>query len=178
MSRDDVYFLGNVVKTHGFKGELGLKLDVDEPGDYKELESVFVEINNELVPFFIDHFQINRKGLAIVKFEGVDTEEEAQMLLKSSVYLPLDLLPQLTGNQFYFHEVIGFSIVDDVHGDIGEITSINDEVAQPLMFIQSGEKEVIIPIVDPIIKSVDRDGKKMYVSAPEGLIAFYLSSDE
>lgn len=177
MKKDDVYYLGNVVKIHGFKGALGLKLDADEPSHYKELESVFVEINNELVPFFIDQIQIKQKGLAVVKFEGVDSEHDARQLLKAALYLPIEALPPLQGNQFYFHEVIGFKLIDKAHGEVGLIQAINDEAAQPLMFVQAGEREVIIPIVDPIIQTLDRQNKALHIQAPEGLIEFYLTEN-
>lgn len=179
MNRDDVFYLGDVVKVHGFKGELGLKLDVDDPSDYKRLESVFVEINNELVPFFVDRIQIKHKGLAVVKFEGVDSEDDARILVKSKLFLPLEVLPPLEGNKFYFHEVIGFKVTDTQFGEVGTVVSINDEAAQPLMFVATAQdQEVIVPLIDSVITELKRDQEELVITAPEGLIAFYLSESE
>ena len=54
MGFDDCYQLGNVVKTHGLRGELVIFLDVDHPELYQEMESVLVDMNGKLVPFFIE----------------------------------------------------------------------------------------------------------------------------
>ena len=109
-----------------------------------------------------------------VKFDGVNSEDEADAIAKSGIYLPLELLPKLKGNQFYFHEVIGFTVVDANYGKIGVVTRINDATAQPLFEIQQGDKEILIPLIDDFIKKVDRQHKEIQVKTPEGLIDLYL----
>jgi len=54
MQKEDCYFLGKITRKHGLSGNLILKLDTDQPEIYKKLESIFVEINGLLVPFFIE----------------------------------------------------------------------------------------------------------------------------
>ncbi len=90
------------------------------------------------------------------------------------MYLPLQLLPKLTGNKFYYHEVIGFSIHDTEKGRIGIITSINDRSAQPLFVIDADGKEVLIPMIDEFIQKVDRTKKEIILQIPQGLIDLYL----
>ena len=91
-----------------------------------------------------------------------------------TLYLPLTFLPKLEGNKFYFHEVIGFTIQDSVHGDIGTIQSVNDTTAQALFEVLKGEKQLLIPINDDIITKVDRENKTIEVTTPDGLVALYL----
>ena len=177
MHVDDCYQLGYIIRPHGLRGELQIFIDTDNPQAYQNLESVFVLEGQQLVPFFIDQLQVKQKGLAVVKFEGVDSEDDARQLLKAALYLPIEALPPLQGNQFYFHEVIGFKLIDKAHGEVGIIQAINDEAAQPLMFVQAGDREVIIPIVDPIIQKLDRQNKALHIQAPEGLIEFYLAEN-
>jgi len=86
-------------------------------------------------------------------------------------------LPKLTGDQFYFHEVKGFRVVDDQYGDIGVIDSIIEYPAQPLFQIMNGTTEILIPVIDQVIKEVDRDNKTIYISAPNGLIDLYMSEN-
>ena len=50
--KDDCYRLGNIVKLHSFKGEVTIFLDVDTSEEFKQLESVFVDFDNKLIPFF------------------------------------------------------------------------------------------------------------------------------
>lgn len=175
MTKDECYYLGRVTKPFGFKGEMVLFLDVDSPDDYATLDSVFVEMKNGLVPYFIKSLRINGNK-AVVLFEDL-TAEQAVALAGHDMYLPLDLLPKLTGNQFYFHEVKGFRVVDDQYGDIGVIESIIEYPAQPLFQIMNGTTEILIPVIDQVIKEVDRDNKTIYISAPNGLIDLYMSEN-
>ena len=109
-----------------------------------------------------------------VKFEDVNTEDEASFIMKSGIYLPLDLLPKLEGNQFYFHEIIGFTVIDRNFGTVGVVVNVNDAAAQPLFEIERGDKEIFIPLIDDFIKKVDRNNKEIQVETPEGLIELYL----
>lgn len=175
MLKEDCFYLGKVVKKHSFRGEVVIKLDTDEPTLYKNMKSVFVESNDCLIPFFIKKSSLSKSTMLRVHFDGVNSEEEANSIMKANIYLPLDLLPKLEGNQFYFHEIIGFSIVDQVHGEVGVLVAVNDKAAQPLFEIKKGSSEVLIPIVDNFIKKIDRKNKRVHVLTPEGLIDLYLN---
>ena len=111
-----------------------------------------------------------------MKFGDIDDEEDALRHLKCDVYLPLTALPKLEGNQFYYHEIIGFKITDLAYGDIGVITSVNENSAQPLFEIEFKDKQILIPISDQFIENVDRDNKTITVNTPEGLIDLYLNN--
>lgn len=174
MQKKDCFFVGKIVKKYSFKGELLVKLDTDEPKQFLEMESVFVEKHKNLIPFFIESLSLHKSELLRVKFEEVDTEADADSLMGSSLYLPLDLLPKLSGNQFYYHEIIGFTITDVHFGPVGTITGVNDHTAQALFEIEREGKQILIPVTDDIIKKVDRAAKTIQIQAPEGLIDIYL----
>ena len=174
MTKDECYRLGNITKPFGYKGQMVFYLDVDSPQDYADLDSVFIETKTGLVPYFFKVDNINGNK-AVVTFEDL-TPDEAHALAGHDLYLPLDLLPKLTGNQFYFHEVIAFRVVDSQYGDIGTLQSIIEYPAQPLFQIDKEGKEILIPIIDPVIKLVDRENKTLHIDAPNGLIELYLNS--
>jgi 16S rRNA processing protein RimM len=174
MRKEDCFYLGKIVTKYSFKGEVVIKLDTDEPELYTEMESVYVEFGANLVPFFIEKSSLHKGNQLRVQFEDVYSDEEADSILKCGVYLPLDLLPKLTGDKFYFHEVIGFTVIDENYGEVGTLVHINDKAAQPLFEIDSDGREVFIPMIDDFIKKVDRANKIIHVTAPEGLIELYL----
>jgi len=174
MQKEDCFFVGKIVKKYSFKGELLVKLDTDEPELFTEMESVFVEQHKSLIPFFIEQSSLHKSDLLRVKFEEVDNEGDANALIGSALYLPLDLLPKLTGNNFYYHEIIGFNVLDHKHGNIGKVIGVNDSTAQHLFEIDFDGKEILIPINDSIIEKVDRDTNTLYLNTPEGLIDIYL----
>ncbi|MAW80603.1 MAG: 16S rRNA processing protein RimM [Parvularcula sp.] len=175
MRKEDCFYLGKVVSKYSFKGEVLIKLDTDEPERYENMESVLVSLGNNLVPFFIDRCRLHKSNLLRIDFEEVKDEPTADKLIGAELYLPLTMLPPLTGNKFYFHEVIGFTLMDEVYGDIGVIESVNDSTSQDLFEVKKGDKELLIPVSDNIIIRVDRENKTIHVKTPEGLVDLYLS---
>ncbi|WP_309614813.1 ribosome maturation factor RimM [Flavobacterium sp.] len=174
MRKEDCFYLGKIAKKFSFKGEVLVYLDTDEPELYENMESVFVEFNKNLVPFFIENSSLHKNDFLRVQFEDVDSEEEADSILNCDVYLPLSMLPKLSGNKFYFHEVIGFEIEDKRLGVFGKIVSINDTTAQPLFEVLNGEVEMLIPMIDHFLVEIDRENKKVVMDLPEGLVEMYL----
>ena len=174
MNKADCFNLGYVAKLHGFKGEVSLFLDVTNPADYSQMDSLFIDVNGLLTPFFIERIKINNKGFALVKLEGVDNEIDAKVLLRKELYLPLEVLPPLTGINFYDHEVIGYAVLDEQYGQVGVLQQILDYKVNPLIQIDANGKEVLLPLIEGLITSLDRENKVMHVKSPAGLIALYL----
>lgn len=174
MRKEECFYLGKIAKKFSFKGEVLIYLDTDEPEEYQNMESIFVEINKSLVPYFIENSAIHKNDFLRVQFEDVKNEEEADYLLGSEVYLPLSMLPKLEGNKFYYHEVIGFEIEDEKLGIFGKIVSVNDTAAQPLFEVLNGNVEMLIPMIDSFLVKVDRENKIVLMNLPDGLIQLYL----
>lgn len=175
MNKADCFNLGYVAKLHGFKGEVSLFFDVTSPEEYGSLDAVFIDVNGMLTPFFIERIKLRAKGFAQVKFEGVDDEIQAKSLLRKDIYLPLEVLPKLTGTNFYDHEVVDYLVVDKNYGEVGNIIQIVDYKVNPLIQIKKGNKEVLLPLIEGLITKLDRENETMYVNAPDGLIELYLS---
>lgn len=174
MNKADCFFLGKIVKKYSFKGELLIKLDTDQPELYEQLDSVFIDLKGNLIPFFIEKSQLHKTELLRVKFEDVDTEQDAEALIKSKLYLPLSFLPELEDDKFYYHEIIGYTVKDVNYGKVGTITGVNDTTAQALFEINREGTEILIPMNDAFITKVDKENKTIIVTTPEGLIDLYI----
>ena len=174
MRKEDCFYLGKIVSKYSYRGELLIKLDTDDPQLYEKMESVFVSIRDSLVPFFIEKSRLHKSNLLRVQFDDIKSEEEAQRLVGAELFLPLSMLPKLSGNRFYYHEIIGFSLQDAKHGNLGVITGVNDSAAQALFELEKEGKQLLIPINDEIIQKVDRSKRTIFVSTPEGLVDLYL----
>jgi 16S rRNA processing protein RimM len=174
MHFDDCFFLGTVVGIYSFKGEVLLKLDTDEPELYISLKILFLVKDKSLVPYFIEKCTMHKPGLLRIRFEDVNSEKDANQILKSKAYLPLSELPELDGNKFYYHEIINFTIIDKNLGIIGKVKSVNDLSPQATIEVLVGEEIALIPIVDSIILKVDRIEKSVLVNTPPGLLKIFL----
>jgi 16S rRNA processing protein RimM len=174
MIKDDFYYLGKILKTYGNKGHLLVLLDVDSPGSYAKIDTVFIGIDNDRIPYFIQEMELRQNKLAVVEFEDVHSIEDAKIFVGRELYLPASMLPTLKGKKFYYHEITGFNVIDEARGNIGCVESVLDLPQQSLMQIRFGDKEILMPIVDKILLKVDRAKKELHIRAPEGLIDIYL----
>lgn len=171
MSFDECYQLGNVVKTHGLRGEIVFFLDVDDPKLYQEMESVFVDLNGKLVPFFIEsfHLQGDRAIVALDEMQDIDSAKE---LVGKDLYLPLSFLPDLSEGQYYFHELPGLEVYHN-----NKLIGIAKEVYQMpnnnLLAVDHDNTEVLIPLNDHIVYKVDLVEKKILTNLPDGLLEVF-----
>lgn len=175
LNLDDYFYLGKISKPHSFDGRVNAWFDVDEPSLYSELEMIFIKMENNLIPYFIKSLKLlNNK--AIIELQDVENIEAAELLSQKDLYLPASMLPEKTGNSFYFHEIVDFEIIDEIKGSIGKIKTVLDYPNQSLFqIITDDKKEVLIPVFGDIIKNVDREKKQILIQAPEGLIDIYLN---
>ncbi len=174
MEIEQCFQLGYIVKPHGIHGALTIFLDTDNPEYYSKMESVYVEYQQKLVPFFIDSF--NPAGnRATVKFHDVDDIELASQYKGCAIYLPLDLLPSLAENQFYYHEIIGYKVIDQVVGEIGKVKYIYEANGNDLFAIEYKNKEILVPIRDEFIQKLDKKESTVFLNLPDGLLDVYLN---
>ena len=170
MRKEDCFFLGTVVAKYSFKGEVLIKLDTDDPETYLSLKSFLLEDESRLIPYFTSKVQLHKSQLLRVSLEDVKSEKQADLMIGKSVYLPLDQLPKLADDQFYFHEIIGFEVIDSLQGPIGTITGVNDVTSQVLLEVEYNQRQILIPLVEELIQQLDKQQKQLYLTIPEGLL--------
>ena len=169
MKADSCFELGHIIKHHGIKGELLIFLDADDPSRYEGLDSFFISIEGKLVPYFIKNFKLQGSN-AIVKLEDVDDIEQARELTSKKIFLPLELLPDLGDNDFYLHEIIGFTIVDAISGRLGTIKQIYEANGNNLAGMEYKKKEVLVPLTSDFIGHIDKQKKELHMNLPDGLL--------
>jgi 16S rRNA processing protein RimM len=171
MIKEDCFFLGKISRKHGYKGEVNIKLDVSSSPKFKELGHLFIDMDGSLVPFFISSFRFKNNGIVLIKFEDINSDEDASTLINKETYLTLDFLPE---DESPFVGVINFSISDLKHGVLGKIVNIQDNSGQQLFIIDFKGKEIMIPIAEPFIHKIDKENKQIVLDTPDGLIDLYL----
>jgi 16S rRNA processing protein RimM len=174
MKQDELFRLGKIVRTFGSKGEVIFQIDSEIIDRIKKLESVFININENLVPFFIEHLERRPKNQAQVKLLDVDSTDDASILAGCEFFIPFGLLPKQKGTQLYSFEIEGYTVIDAIRGETGTVTAVLEMPQQSLLAIEFNGKEILVPIVDEIIRKIDRKKKEIHIEAPEGLIELYL----
>ncbi|MHA8066146.1 ribosome maturation factor RimM [Aquirufa sp. ROCK2-A2] len=176
MAKQEYFELGTLSKPHGIKGAFHVYLDVDDPYEYEGLSSVFVQIGNDLVPYFIVDIQV-KSNLNLISLEGIDTIDAAKDLVGSKLFLPLSFLPKLKDDQYYYHEVVGYQVVDLNLGNLGIVKEIYSTGAQDVIVMTYKLKEVLIPLTDEIVPKVDKKNQIVQTNLPDGLLEVYLEDE-
>lgn len=168
MDKQDCYSIGYISRTHGLKGEVTAIFT--EPIELDSVKSVFIELKGSLVPYFIDSFS-DRGDKAFIKFEDVNTAEQAASIKGSALYLSKTVRPSLKRGEFYNDEVAGFMVEDETEGKLGFLKQVIQSGPSRLLEIDYNGKDVLIPVNGPFIKSVNKSKKLIKVSLPEGFLS-------
>ncbi len=169
MSIEESYKIGYVQRTHGLKGEVTIVLTPDAPMAWEGIATIFIEQNGQLVPFFIESLSLKGEK-AFAKWDEVDTLEQARALQGCSLYLPKSMRPKSGRNEFHNDEVSGFTLVDKQLGELGEITSVEQHGAQRFLVFVHRQKEHLLPLNAPFLKSVNKTARRITVELPEGFL--------
>lgn len=158
--------IGYFSKTHGLKGEL--QLNITRDFDIENCNAIIIKLSSGESPQFISEFRENKNGFNIL-LEEIDTIEKAKAFVGKKV---------LVNDEFVLEEeknpLIGYKLVDEIFGEVGEITDIDDESTNPVFNIDHKGKQVILPYNDDLVTGIDEGKKTVNYRAPEGLIEMYL----
>ena len=170
IQRDEVYKIGRLGKPHGVKGEISLQFD-DDVFDRVDADYVVFDIDGILVPFFMEEWRFKSGEVALMKFEGIDTQEQARQYTGCDVYFPRNLSDS-DGESMSWAEIVGFSLVDaTTNQSVGTIDHVDDSTINLLFEITAPDgKQHLIPASEELIQGVDAGKKEIVVSLPEGIL--------
>ena len=173
MKIEDSFRIGSIIKTRGLKGELQLYVDFENL-DAIDFNALFIDIAGKLVPYFVESIKYQHNGTAYLFLEDVDTIDKASKLAKKDVYLPVKLKPKKRKSDFTLKDLVGFTAIDEDEGELGEITEIQELPQQLIAKVTYKDCEVLFPLNEDIIKSIDVVKEIVRIDLPEGLLDIYL----
>ncbi len=164
--KEDVFKIGRLGKSHGVKGDISFPFD-DDVFDSVEADYLILDIDGILVPFFIEEYRFRNDTTAIIKFEGVDSQERARELTGCDVYFPRELADSAEDG-LSWSAIVGFYILEVKSGKvIGRIASIDDSTLNILFCLEDGR---LIPATDDLITAIDQQARTITMHIPEGLL--------
>jgi 16S rRNA processing protein RimM len=175
MQKSDCFELGYIAKSHGLDGKVQAFFDVEDLAHFIDIESAFLEIKNNLVPYFIEDIIALDAKKVLLKFEEISTKDQAEELKGTKIFLPISFLPELEAGRFYYHDIIGYAVEDTQKGNIGTIKEFVDAGMQVIMVVMLGEKEILIPFHDDFLVELIHSDKKIKLNLPGGLVNLYLN---
>jgi len=173
METEDHFRIGTILKPKGLKGELHMYVDFEGLESVK-FSAVFIEISGKLVPYFVKSVKYLQKNAAYLVLEDVDTVEKAALLIKKHIYLPNKLKPKKKKGEFTLLDLVGFTAIDEDEGELGKITGVHEYPKQFIAAVDYKNCEVLFPLNEDIIKSIDVVKGIIIVDLPDGLLDVYL----
>ena len=168
--RDEVYKIGKLGKPHGVKGEITFAI-TDDVFDRVDAEYLVLDIDGILVPFYMEEYRFKNDENVLVKFEDIDTQEQARNYTGCEVSFPRHLSDSDEEN-LSWAEIIGFHLVDVVTGKtVGTIDNVDDSTLNLLFEVTTPDgKDVLIPASNDLIEEVSAEKKEIRMAVPEGLL--------
>ena len=162
-----VYKIGVIGKAHGVKGELSIQID-DDIFDRVDAEYLVLKLDGIFVPFFMEEYRFKSDSVALVKFEGVDTQERARELTGVEVYFPRELAEQDENAELSYSALVGYTLIDDNSGKpVGTIAYVDEQTINIMFELEDGR---LIPASEELIVDVDQQARTITLDIPEGIL--------
>jgi len=169
MTRDDYISLGTVVKTRGISGDLVIRSNRKLLQIKNNWESVWIEIDGLLVPFFISSYSFFKDNEILIGLEDIDLPEKAEKLTGRNAFIHKSNIVQSPGD-YSPDKILGFLIIDIHSGEIGKITGIDEIPGNSLFRVEHGNREILIPMQEDLIHEINEKKKIILVDLPEGFL--------
>jgi 16S rRNA processing protein RimM len=171
MNLSDYFLIGKIGKPKSFKGEVFFIVDDDEVFfALGEITTMQLLIRDKLITYPIEMMSVKSNNKVTLKFKGFDSIDMANMIKNCEVYIDKEDLPVSDDDNVFTHELIGCMVIDEKIGEVGLIDYIDKSSAQELVYINKDNEELIFPLIDEFIVSIDLENKMLTVNLPEGLL--------
>lgn len=158
--------IGKIVNTHGLRGDVKVMPWCDDAGVFHELAYVLIDGKE----FDIEKSRIH-KNMVILKLSGVDDINDAENLRNKILTVPREELGELPEGTYYICDLLG-CMVETVEGRVlGKICDIIKTGSNDVYVVEDDDKkQVLIPVIDEVVKQVDLENKHITVEPLKGLI--------
>ncbi|HTN05812.1 ribosome maturation factor RimM [Agriterribacter sp.] len=170
------YFkIGKIVSAFGLEGETILLHSLGKKTSLKGIEAIFMEDRKtSFLPYFVQSARIKSEKEIYLKLEDIASREEALKIVQKEVWMEEKDFKQFAARSAPI-ALLGYHLIHKGE-DIGVIAEIIEQPHQVLCKILLEGKEVLIPLHEQTLQSVDNKNKKVFVDLPDGLLEIYKSS--
>lgn len=158
--------VGFLRRPHGLKGEIIMDLHTDFPERMQKGRKVYLGEDHK--PMTLTNVRPHQRGL-LVKFDDIDTPEDAGLYRNQWVYVQTKDVP-LPEGQRYKHELLGLKVVDEEDNPLGELVEILETGANDVYIVRDDSgREILLPNIPSVILDLDVGARTMRVHLLEGL---------
>ena len=160
---DDVVVMARVAGAFGIKGWLKLHTFTQSPDSLDAYASWLLKGDKGWEEFELEDFAVNAKG-AVAKLKGCDDRSAAENLTKRDIGIPRDALEDAGDGEVFWFDLIGCDVVNTAGENFGKVETLLETGANDVLVVKLGTEETLIPYLDDVILTVDREAKLITVN--------------
>lgn len=161
--------VGKIVNTHGLRGEVKVIAWTDSPYDFEDIEKVYIKSKSKTKCLAVENVRYQKNNL-IVKFNEFDDINEVLPLKNTILYAYREDLPSLPDGAHYIVDLIGLDVVTEDGETIGVVADVFNTGANDIYDVKRpGKRNLLLPVIDEVVKNIDINGRQITVNIMEGL---------
>ena len=167
--KNDMLEVGKIVNTHGLRGEVKVVPWMDAAEDFEELTNVFIKTRQDIVPVTVSGVRYQKNNL-IVKFREFDDINDIEQYKGCVILADRSELPELREGAHYIVDLIGLDVFTEEGERVGVIADVFNTGANDIYDVKrEGKKNLLLPVIDEVVKDIDTDAGRVTVHIMEGL---------
>jgi 16S rRNA processing protein RimM len=162
--------VGRITGAHGLKGALRFRPDNPDSNTLQEVKRVFLERDGASREFRLTGMtQLNPTTRRII-LEGIADVDAAESLKGAVVMLATEDVPAAKPGEFYYYEAIGCEVFLTDGSRLGTIAEIFSNGAHDVWIVRDDEREVLVPVIEDVVKSMDLAARRVTIDPIPGLL--------
>ncbi len=161
--------VGQIVNTHGLRGEVKVVPWTDYPEVFEDFDHVYTDIKKQKMTLEISNIKYQKANL-IVKFKGIDHIDEAEKLKNQELYVDREQLGE-PEEGYYICDLLGCIVKTDEGEVLGELVDVFPTGSNDVYTVRREDgKQILLPVIDEVVLSVDIENDEILVHLMEGLV--------
>lgn len=168
----EYYNVGKIVNTHGIRGEVRVISQTDFAEERYQVGNQLTLFREKHAPLLLKITSHRKhKNFDLLTFEGYTNVNEVEAFRDGILKVAQEDLSELAENEFYYHEIIGLTVIDENDRTIGKIKEILSPGANDVWVVQrTGKKDFLLPYIEPVVKKIDLENGCVHIELLEGLL--------
>ena len=161
--------VGKIVNTHGLRGEVKVVAWTDSPDDFEKIKTVYIKMKSEQISLKIKSIKYQKNNL-IIKFDEFNDINEVLPYKNAVLYADREELGPLDEGVYYIVDLIGLDVITEDGEKVGVICDVFNAGASDIYDVKrEGKKNLLLPVIDEVVKEVDLENGRVVVNIMEGL---------
>ena len=170
---EDLVVIGRITKPHGIGGEVRVTTFTESPRVFTQYERIYLRLpDGEPRLMKIRTARLHKNGV-LLQLENVVDRNRAEELVGAELLIRREWLPEPDEDEYYWIDLIGLQVVTNTGEPLGRVVNLMAGSEDDLLVVKEGEREILLPFRNEIIREVDLNQGRIVVDPPEGLLDLY-----